>query len=420
MAKGSRTRNHHLRVGQYVVDQTTGLPAEVTAALAHDFYKVRYADGSHETVDGKNLLPVRKNCGVARGANSSRKTTKSAREGWRIAEHLPIEAWDTSVVGWKETKRMARAVQSGMGRPPADPYALRDLEAIPYKAGFPRAWQKAEARKRLAQTRSLPAPRLPNAPSQVDHGDAGSVISLPFPGGSRTSLPGPRGGLVYVRWDTGVVEGVFRPDLVSESTGRPVKSVREGQRVVFQPTWAAMALYRNPSRKSTKAKREEWRKSSAREGWSYTAAGKAGRPWAEGMSPVGQKKVARRDAREFGPYGVGVDRLSHRDAGTYAAGWGGHDAWSAQTAIASARARYMRDTHPAPRLPNAASARDFALGAIERRDVDDENRLHLFKEHGVYHVRGFVRGRHVAEAFRTLRQARSYMRKLLPHTGRRA
>ena len=42
----------------------------------------------------------------------------------------------------------------------------------------------------------------------------GTVTTVPFPGGQRrTSLPGPGGGLVYVKWDDGSFQGVSPIDL---------------------------------------------------------------------------------------------------------------------------------------------------------------------------------------------------------------
>lgn len=46
-------------------------------------------------------------------------------------------------------------------------------------------------------------------------GSTGSVTSVPLGGGRRsTYMPGPGGGLVYVRWDSGEVMGVSQSDLV--------------------------------------------------------------------------------------------------------------------------------------------------------------------------------------------------------------
>lgn len=50
-------------------------------------------------------------------------------------------------------------------------------------------------------------------------GSCGNVTSVPLPGGRKTCMPGPRGGLVYVNWIAphlpggSHVEGVFRADL---------------------------------------------------------------------------------------------------------------------------------------------------------------------------------------------------------------
>lgn len=45
-------------------------------------------------------------------------------------------------------------------------------------------------------------------------GSTGQVTTVPFPGGKKLSyLPGPGGGLVYVKWDAGFVQGVSAFDL---------------------------------------------------------------------------------------------------------------------------------------------------------------------------------------------------------------
>jgi len=46
-------------------------------------------------------------------------------------------------------------------------------------------------------------------------GTEGSVTEIPIPGGRSTCVPGQRGGLVYVQWDNGRVEGVFKRDLTT-------------------------------------------------------------------------------------------------------------------------------------------------------------------------------------------------------------
>jgi len=46
-------------------------------------------------------------------------------------------------------------------------------------------------------------------------GDCGETVTVPVPGGRKTCMPGPGGGLVYVRWDSGHVAGVFKGHLVS-------------------------------------------------------------------------------------------------------------------------------------------------------------------------------------------------------------
>ncbi len=47
-------------------------------------------------------------------------------------------------------------------------------------------------------------------------GATGSVTTVPVPGGRRAYMPGPGGGLVFVKWDDGHVQGVSPIDLVRE------------------------------------------------------------------------------------------------------------------------------------------------------------------------------------------------------------
>ncbi len=44
-------------------------------------------------------------------------------------------------------------------------------------------------------------------------GAVGHVTTVPVPGGKRTCMPGPRGGLIYADWEGYGVEGVFALDL---------------------------------------------------------------------------------------------------------------------------------------------------------------------------------------------------------------
>lgn len=53
-------------------------------------------------------------------------------------------------------------------------------------------------------------------------GECGTVDKIMLPGGKATCLSGPRGGLVYVRWDRVRFQGVFRSDLVRERSGKPL------------------------------------------------------------------------------------------------------------------------------------------------------------------------------------------------------
>jgi len=46
----------------------------------------------------------------------------------------------------------------------------------------------------------------------ADKGEVGVVVSIPLPGARNTCMPGPGGGLVYVRWKGGT-QGTSRYDL---------------------------------------------------------------------------------------------------------------------------------------------------------------------------------------------------------------
>jgi hypothetical protein len=61
-------------------------------------------------------------------------------------------------------------------------------------------------------------------------GECGTVTTVPVPGGRRTCMPGPRGGLVYVDWDRSSTSGVFRVDLKRESTGKSLAGRRRLRR----------------------------------------------------------------------------------------------------------------------------------------------------------------------------------------------
>lgn len=49
-------------------------------------------------------------------------------------------------------------------------------------------------------------------------GQAGTVVTVPLPGGRKTCMRGPGGGLVYVRWDDGHTQGVSPRDLDAVAT----------------------------------------------------------------------------------------------------------------------------------------------------------------------------------------------------------
>lgn len=51
-------------------------------------------------------------------------------------------------------------------------------------------------------------------------GAVGSITTVPVPGGRKTCMAGPRGGLVYVNWDGWGTTGVFKADLTRGQAGR--------------------------------------------------------------------------------------------------------------------------------------------------------------------------------------------------------
>jgi hypothetical protein len=55
----------------------------------------------------------------------------------------------------------------------------------------------------------------------------------------------------------------------------------------------------------------------------------------------------------------------------------------------------------------------FACGYVERKEKNGDNRLTLSKEHGAFHLRGFLGGVHVWECPDTLTAGRKMMHSLL-------
>jgi hypothetical protein len=54
-------------------------------------------------------------------------------------------------------------------------------------------------------------------------GATGSVTSIPVPGGKKTCMPGPGGGLVYVEWDNWGVLSVSSHDIETVSAKRKAR-----------------------------------------------------------------------------------------------------------------------------------------------------------------------------------------------------
>jgi hypothetical protein len=50
----------------------------------------------------------------------------------------------------------------------------------------------------------------------------------------------------------------------------------------------------------------------------------------------------------------------------------------------------------------------FSCGYIQKEDVNENNRKTMYKEHCVFHVKGFNQGVHFWETFSTLTEAKKY------------
>ena len=81
-------------------------------------------------------------------------------------------------------------------------------------------------------------------------GATGTVSPVATGKGKACRIPWPRGGLVYVDWDGGRPDGVFKADLVSAKTGKRIKAVRQGMRVKFKPTPGAAQFYSSGRKKN--------------------------------------------------------------------------------------------------------------------------------------------------------------------------
>lgn len=51
------------------------------------------------------------------------------------------------------------------------------------------------------------------------------------------------------------------------------------------------------------------------------------------------------------------------------------------------------------------TAYGLACGYIETFELDSENRVSLFREHNVYHIKGFIKGKHFAKSDFSLKVA---------------
>lgn len=61
-------------------------------------------------------------------------------------------------------------------------------------------------------------------------GTEGTIVTLPVPGGRRTCMPGPGGGLVYAAWDNWGTTGVFRAHAIRVDTGKSLAGARRRRR----------------------------------------------------------------------------------------------------------------------------------------------------------------------------------------------
>lgn len=62
--------------------------------------------------------------------------------------------------------------------------------------------------------------------------------------------------------------------------------------------------------------------------------------------------------------------------------------------------------------PHATTPEEFDLGGLWSYEQDDDNRIQVYKEHGIYQIAGFVGGKHTRQAYRTFTEMKSAVRKL--------
>lgn len=129
-------------------------------------------------------------------------------EGWTGSAQIPFIDPDTG----KSLPSHRRALIEA-GEDPEDWIKENALAANPTRSVTLRVREGTRV-----QFRPTPASlALYSSPPAV--GATGAVTSVPVGGGKRrTSLPGPGGGLVYVKWDDGSFQGVSSIDLVREGS----------------------------------------------------------------------------------------------------------------------------------------------------------------------------------------------------------
>lgn len=71
-------------------------------------------------------------------------------------------------------------------------------------------------------------------------GATGTIITVPVPGGRKTCMPGPGGGLVYVRWDDGRTFGASRHDLSLVKSKADKLSNIGGESDWEEPQWVVV------------------------------------------------------------------------------------------------------------------------------------------------------------------------------------
>lgn len=343
-----RRPNHHLKAGQLVMDERARQPAQVVASLPEDFYRVRYADGVVDVVDGRDLRLIRKNARTAprrppaastpKGlAGLHRRFVKAAAEAREIrAKTYDQQVWillgfmgtlspaaadryiQTVTAAGQTADRIKRSMEYGIE-------ALHQAKAI-VAAGTPRWSDRYVLVAQSSQSSSLRAVYL------VDVRTGSSAV---------LHVAARRDALAHAK--QAAME--YSPAM------RPLKIVVEKRTV-------------NPSRASTKASRERWRREAALD---------------SGLADEGTAALIRLGSRQRARLGqhwgwMGRGDPHVRAAGAYLPPPAGFDL-ATRKAIAAERRREAARV-PKPRLPNPTGSRvvsstgAFAHEALEHAPVD--------------------------------------------------